>query len=205
DGGGVLRLRPSSEQDEGCDGDGGEAEREHRFHGRRGRGDGYGAYNARGSKGRARTQREAAPPGGLVSGGAAGRGGGRGPSGGLLLLAHLDVAGVGGVAVARGLLAAGLRAAADLDPPRLARLGLGDVHREHAVLERRLDVVGVDGGVELEGAEEPAVGPLDAVEAAVLLLARRLPFTADGEGVALHRHLDVLGGDAGEVEGEDPG
>src|SRR5262252_5275493 len=57
-----------------------------------------------------------------------------------------------------------------LDVARLGLLGLRHVNLEHAILVRRLHLVGADGKSERERPLEDTVRPLDAVERALRLL-----------------------------------
>ena len=59
----------------------------------------------------------------------------------------------------------------NLDPPRLARVGLWDMHRQHAVRDRGGYLVGVEPLGHLEDQLELPVAALQAVPGAVLLAA----------------------------------
>src|SRR3954470_19779401 len=68
---------------------------------------------------------------------------------------------------------------ADLHAPRLRLDGLGDPHRQHAVVQRRGDALGVDALGQAERARERAGRPLDAVVALVALLVLGLALAGD--------------------------
>src|SRR4051812_49481023 len=69
----------------------------------------------------------------------------------------------------------------DVDPPRLALLGLRDRHLEHAVVEGGLDLVGVDAVRQRQRAAELAERALEPEEALLLALVVRLALPGDGQ------------------------
>src|SRR3954447_13103300 len=94
----------------------------------------------------------------------------------------------------RGRLAVAVAVPRNLDPPRLALLGLRDRHLENAVMEPGTDLVRVDPVGEREGAGELAERALEAEEALLLALVLGLPLTADGQRpiVEFDRHIVLL-------------
>src|SRR6185437_8222663 len=86
-----------------------------------------------------------------------------------------------------------------------ARRGFGTLrnrHLEHAVLADGLDAFRVGAVRQRETTIEQAMRALDARQLAVLLARFRLALALDRENALLHRDLDILRIDAGNV-GED--
>src|ERR671914_887225 len=96
-----------------------------------------------------------------------------------------------------------LGAAADLDPARLALLGLRDADLEHAAVEARADRVGVDALRERQRAGEAAERALDAVVALLVGLMLGLALAGDRERALLDLDLDVLLAHAGQIGPQD--
>src|ERR671918_1373716 len=88
----------------------------------------------------------------------------------------------------------------DRPPDRLRRLR--HVHREHAVLEGRLDLVLIGAGRERHRAGEAAGPPLTAVVVLLLRLALLLAGAANREHPVLHVHLNVLLIEAGKIRAQ---
>src|SRR3954453_511250 len=95
------------------------------------------------------------------------------------------------------------RAAADLDAPRLARLGLRDPHLEDAVVEARGDGLRVDALRERQRPRKRSERALDAVIALVLGLVLSLALAGHGERAVLELDLDVVLVEAGKIGTED--
>src|SRR5215212_2706867 len=103
-------------------------------------------------------------------------------------------------ALDRLLLAA---ADADGDLARLALLGLGDPHLEHALVEGRLDGVGVHALGQRQRALEAAGRPLDAVVALLAALVLGLALAGHGKDVVLELEVDVALGEPRQVSAQD--
>src|SRR5688500_12025971 len=114
--------------------------------------------------------------------------GSKAPAGGVQSLSGLSAS----AAVADGGLV--LPAAADLDPAllllRFSRLG--QRHAQHAVLEGRLDLVGIDREGQADRAGKAAVGPLHHMVVLLLVLVRYLLFTPDRQNVIAQGDLDIV-------------
>src|SRR5688572_19463574 len=89
----------------------------------------------------------------------------------------------------------------DLSGP--AGLALGQLDAQHAVLEVRLDLVGVDLPGERHGPREPALGALAALPGRAVM-ALELPLAVDGQLVAGDQHFDIFDLQARQL-GLDPG
>ena len=87
----------------------------------------------------------------------------------------------------------------ELDLLRLERFLLRQAQRQHAVGELRLDLLGIDGGRQLEVAHEGAVAALDAVILLGLLVLLELALALEREHVAVERDFDLLSLHAGEL------
>src|SRR4051812_13207677 len=92
----------------------------------------------------------------------------------------------GDLAVAVAVAVAVRACSADLDPARLALLGLGDRHRQDAAVEGRGDRVWVDALGQRQRAAERAERALDAVPAALARFVLGLALPADRQGVVAH-------------------
>src|SRR4051794_2824290 len=114
--------------------------------------------------------------------------GSKAPAGGVQSLSGLSAS----AAVADGGLV--LPAAADLDPALLLlRFGrLGQRHAQHAVLEGRLHLVGIDREGQADRAGKAAVGPLHHMVVLLLVLVRYLLFTPDRQNVIAQGDLDIV-------------
>src|SRR3954447_6967238 len=114
--------------------------------------------------------------------------GSKAPAGGVQSLSGLSAS----AAVADGGLV--LPAAADLDPALLLlRFGrLGQRHAQHAVLEGRLHLVGIDREGQADRAGKAAVGPLHHMVVLLLVLVRYLLFTMDRQNVIAQGNLDIV-------------
>ena len=87
--------------------------------------------------------------------------------------------------------------------------GRGSLHDEarrtleHAVLEARLDAIGVDSRRERDAARELAHRALDPPNAVPALLGGGLALAGDGEHIVLELDADILGRHAREVRAQD--
>src|SRR5262245_54923030 len=79
-----------------------------------------------------------------------------------------------------------------VDVARLGLVGLRHVDLEHAVLVRRLDLLGADRQPERERPLERAVRTLDPMQRTFRLLLLTLALAADRDHVRVHRDLDIL-------------
>src|SRR5690606_7542795 len=96
-----------------------------------------------------------------------------------------------------------LERSGDRDALRARTAALWQRQLEHAVLQLRLHLLGIDLVAQREAAARPAdIGLLEQHPAAVGLLALRLGLGADGDHVAVHRHVDVLALHAGHRRGD---
>src|SRR3954453_7558142 len=107
---------------------------------------------------------------------------------------------LGGRALERGVaVAVAVRGRlADWDAARLALLRLRDPDLEHAVRERRLDLLAVDPVGQSEVGAERAELALDSVEAALLLGVLRLALAGDRERAVVQLDVHVALGQAGQ-------
>src|SRR3954451_8992005 len=114
--------------------------------------------------------------------------GSKAPAGGVQSLSGLSAS----AAVAEGGLV--LAAAADLDPALLLlRFGrLGQRHAQHAVLEGRLNLIGIEREGQADRAGKAAVGPLHHMVVLLLVPVRYLLFTPDRQNVIAQRDLDIV-------------
>src|SRR5688572_6580176 len=118
------------------------------------------------------------------------------PAGGVQSLSGLSAS----AAVADGGLV--LPATADLDPAllllRFGRFGQSD--SQHAVLEGRLNLIGIDREGQADRAGKAAVGPLHHMVVLLLVFVRYLLFTTDRQNVIGQRDLDVVLVDARQLD-----
>jgi hypothetical protein len=82
--------------------------------------------------------------------------------------------------------------------------GLGYDHRQYALVPTALDVPVLDIGVELEGANEPAIGSLAQVGRDLVALPQ-LPLALDGQDLPLDQNPDLVGFDPGQIHLDDEG
>src|SRR3954454_21089098 len=122
--------------------------------------------------------------------------GSKAPAGGVQSLSGLSAS----AAVADG--GPGLPAAADLDSALLLLRFRrpGQRHAQHAVLEGRLDLVGIDREGQADHAGKAAVGPLHHMVVLLLVLVRYLLFTANRQNVIGQRDLDIVPVDARQLD-----
>src|SRR2546425_669206 len=101
----------------------------------------------------------------------------------------------------RGVLAmrTSVLAEVDLNQLRLGLFALRKSQRQHAVLVLGMDLFRVNGARQRERAGERAVGPLRAVEAALLDLVFELALALEIERVVFDSNFNVLGIDAREL------
>src|SRR5262245_1068521 len=79
------------------------------------------------------------------------------------------------------------------DLARLDLLGLRNIQPQHAVGQRGLDLIGLDGARQADRPLERAEAALDAMVAAILVLALAAGLALDRQHVVLDRDLDFLG------------
>src|SRR5215212_11247317 len=75
-------------------------------------------------------------------------------------------------------------------------LGLGDLQPQHAVGQRGLNLIGLDGGRQADCALERAEAALNSMEVALLVLSFLANLTLDRQHIVLNRDLYILGLDA---------
>src|SRR5438876_7408250 len=85
-----------------------------------------------------------------------------------------------------------LRGDLNLDLPRLGFLAQREPYGQHAVPVLGPDLRGVHGRWQREGAAEPAVLPLDAVELLFFHVAGRLLLARDRQGAVVNSDVDVF-------------
>src|SRR6202011_3158305 len=91
----------------------------------------------------------------------------------------------------------------DLDPPRLGLFGLGHADRQDAVVQVRLDVLGVGVSRERDAIFELAdLSRLPAEDSLAFLF---LDFAGNDQLGVAHLDADVLAMDAGKLSFDDPG
>src|SRR5689334_22678297 len=91
----------------------------------------------------------------------------------------------------------------DLDLVRRGRSELRRVHLEHALDERRLDVLGVRVRREMEAAFEPLLQPLAEAEVLLGLRLHLLALAREDERVVGHRDSELLVVEARHVQLDD--
>src|SRR4051812_14512031 len=87
----------------------------------------------------------------------------------------------------------------DLDPPRLALLGLWDRHLEHAIVEGGLDLVRIDAVGQRQRAAELAERALEPEETLLLALVFGLALAGERERPVVELDRDVLLLHAGQI------